>query len=57
VLAAVLLAWSGFLTIGILCAIACLLVVPVISLFVKEAVQPAPVSNPTGDASSVVKRS
>jgi multidrug resistance protein len=57
VLASALLAWSGFLTIGILCAIACLLVVPVISLFVKEAVQPAPVSNPTGDASSVVKRS
>jgi predicted MFS family arabinose efflux permease len=56
-LAAVLLAWSGFLTIGMLCALACLVVVPLISLFVKEEVYPASVNSPTGEPSSVLKRS
>jgi multidrug resistance protein len=55
--AALLLAWSGFLSIGILCAIACLLVFPVVSLFVKEAVQAVPTSGPAGEPSSAVERS
>ena len=56
-LAALLLAGSGFLSIGILCALACLLVVPVVSLFVKEEVSPAPGSSSTGEAPSLLKRS
>lgn len=37
-LAALLLSWGGFLSIGLMCALACLLVFPVVNFFVKENV-------------------